>query len=159
MTESKWTIAFEARELACRRGGRPVFEGLSFSLSSGDALVLKGPNGSGKSSTLRILAGLGSIASGSLHLDGEAEATRRDELSALCHFYGHQTGLKPGLTVLENISFWANLYGPGSSDEEACEKLGLAKLMHLPVRILSDGTAITSRRPPGYSTITTSNRR
>ena len=49
--------AAAARELACVRGGRRVFAGLSFALAPGDALVLRGPNGSGKSSLLRLLAG------------------------------------------------------------------------------------------------------
>ena len=46
-----------AEDLACRRGGRLVFEALSFRLEPGDTLLLRGPNGSGKSSLLRILAG------------------------------------------------------------------------------------------------------
>ena len=49
---------FGAAGLACHRGGRLVFEALSFALGPGDALVLRGANGSGKSSLLRLLAGL-----------------------------------------------------------------------------------------------------
>ena len=44
--------------LACLRGGRLVFAGLSFRLDAGEALMLTGPNGSGKSSLLRLVAGL-----------------------------------------------------------------------------------------------------
>ena len=44
--------------MACIRGERPVFSGVSFRLEPGDALTLVGPNGAGKSSLLRILAGL-----------------------------------------------------------------------------------------------------
>ena len=44
-------------DLACERGGRLLFEGLSVSLTPGDALVVEGPNGSGKSSLLRIMGG------------------------------------------------------------------------------------------------------
>ena len=51
------TGRFEATALACRRGGRLVFDDLSFVAEPGDALVLRGPNGSGKSSLLRMLAG------------------------------------------------------------------------------------------------------
>jgi len=129
----------EVNGLACRRGGRPVFDGLSFQLSSGDALVLKGPNGSGKSSTLRVLAGLVSVAAGSIHINASDDAVGPEDLGANCHFYGHRTGLKLAMTVLENIGFWAELYGPALSAEEACQKLGLEKLLHLPVRILSEG--------------------
>ena len=44
-----------ATDLACIRGGREVFAGLSFSISAGQALVVLGPNGVGKSSLLRLL--------------------------------------------------------------------------------------------------------
>ena len=47
-----------ATDLACRRGERLLFRGLSFTLARGEALQVVGPNGTGKSSLLRILAGL-----------------------------------------------------------------------------------------------------
>src|SRR5216683_7579273 len=60
----------EACDLACRRGGRVIFRGLSFALRPGDAMLLSGPNGSGKSSLLRLLAGLTPALSGTLTWDG-----------------------------------------------------------------------------------------
>src|SRR5690606_164570 len=47
-----------ATDLACRRGERLLFRGLSFALGAGEALQVAGPNGTGKSSLIRILAGL-----------------------------------------------------------------------------------------------------
>ena len=154
MSKITWTIAIEVRNLACRRGGRPVFEGLSFNLSSGGALVLKGPNGCGKSSTLRLLAGLLSASAGGLYLNGSDNRAGTEELGTNCHFYGHQTGLKTAMTVLENITFWAELYGPALAAEEACGKLGLQKLLHLLVRILSDG----QRRRASFARLLVSDR-
>jgi heme exporter protein A len=46
------------KDLACRRGDRVLFRGLSFELKQGEALQVVGPNGTGKSSLLRIVAGL-----------------------------------------------------------------------------------------------------
>ena len=56
----------QAEGLACARGGRLVFEGASFALAPGEALLLRGPNGAGKSSLLRLLAGFLAPSAGSL---------------------------------------------------------------------------------------------
>ena len=47
-----------ARDIACRRGERLLFRGLSLALGPGEALHVTGANGIGKSSLIRILAGL-----------------------------------------------------------------------------------------------------
>ncbi|HYM29999.1 MAG TPA: ATP-binding cassette domain-containing protein, partial [Candidatus Cybelea sp.] len=63
-------MRFAGDELTCVRGDRLVFEGVSFALESGGALVLEGPNGSGKSSLLRLAAILLKPAAGRLTWDG-----------------------------------------------------------------------------------------
>ena len=64
----------ECRDLACLRGERIVFRQLSFAVSAGETLRLTGPNGSGKTSLLRLLAGLGRPAAGTIVWDGAATA-------------------------------------------------------------------------------------
>ena len=56
---------FEARDLACIRGERAIFAGLSFALAPGGALLLTGANGAGKSTLLRVVAGLAKPTAGS----------------------------------------------------------------------------------------------
>ncbi len=63
-------LRLSARDLACERGGRLVFERLEFGVAAGEALVLTGPNGSGKSSLLRQIAGLLEVARGQIDLAG-----------------------------------------------------------------------------------------
>jgi heme exporter protein A len=100
-----------AADIACRRGERLVFAGLSFRLPVGGALVLRGANGSGKTSLLRLLAGLIAPAAGRLTW---GETPIDDDLAghrARLHYVGHQDGVKPGLTPRETLDFWAALRG------------------------------------------------
>ena len=100
-----------AEDLACRRGERLVFTGLSFRLLPGGALVLTGANGSGKTSLLRLLAGLLAPAAGRLSWGGAAIARDVAEHRTRLHYVGHQDGVKPGLTPRETLVFWAALRG------------------------------------------------
>lgn len=60
----------EAREVSLRRGGRPVLEGVSLTLATGELVVLCGPNGAGKSSLFALLAGEIRPEAGAVTLDG-----------------------------------------------------------------------------------------
>ena len=60
----------EAVDLACERGGRSLFRGLSFALRGGELLRVAGPNGSGKTSLLRILCGLLPPTTGAVRWEG-----------------------------------------------------------------------------------------
>ena len=91
------------RGVKCVRGGREVFSELDFTATSGEALAVIGANGSGKTSLLRIVAGLLTLAAGSVSLeDGEPELTVAEQ----AHYLGHRDAMKPALSVLENLAFW-----------------------------------------------------
>jgi heme exporter protein A len=126
-----------ASELACIRGGREVFSGISFAIAAGEALLVTGPNGAGKSSLLRVVAGLLQPAGGRMALDGgEPELT----LGEQAHYLGHQDAVKPALSVLENLGFWTNfLNGMAASIASALATVGLADISHLPTGYLSAG--------------------
>jgi heme exporter protein A len=100
-----------AEDLACRRGGRLVFSGLSFRLPAGGAVLLTGANGSGKTSLLRLLATLIAPAAGRLTWGGTAIGDDIAGHRARLHYVGHQDGVKPGLTARETLVFWAALRG------------------------------------------------
>ena len=123
--------------LTCQRGGRTVFSGLNFSLSGGEAMMVTGRNGAGKSSLLRMIAGLICISAGRLDLSGgEADAT----LAEQAHYLGHQDALKPSLTVIENLRFWAEFLGDaGATLEPALAAVDLTPLADLPAAYLSAG--------------------
>jgi heme exporter protein A len=130
----------EAENLACRRGERLVFAGVSFTLPRGGALLLHGPNGSGKSSLLRLLAGLTPAEAGRLLWDGAPVRDDGAAHRARLRFVGHHDAVKPALTVRENLAFWAGLQGAdASASDAALTRLGLDRLADWPARFLSAG--------------------
>lgn len=129
-------IRLLATELACVRGGRTVFSGLSFAVGTGEALQVVGPNGAGKSSLLRVVAGLVRIAAGHVDLEGgDPDAS----LSEQAHYLGHQDALKPSLSVAENLDFWARYLDGGAALAPALDAVGLGAIGHLPAGYLSAG--------------------
>ena len=128
------TLSAEA--LCCERGGRRVFEALSFSVASGRALLVTGRNGAGKSSLLRMIAGLLRIAGGKLSLSGGNDERTIGEQA---HYLGHLDALKPALTVEENLSFWTTYLDGNAKPPDALAAVGLESLAHLPAAYLSAG--------------------
>ncbi len=125
------------QDLRCIRGGRVVFDALSFAMKSGSGVELSGPNGSGKSSLLRMLAGFIPAAAGRIHLEGgDDEAS----LGEQCHYVGHLNGVKRALSVQENLAFWAEYLG-GGDIESALAAFDLESLSHIPAGLLSAGQA------------------
>jgi heme exporter protein A len=129
-------MRLKADGLACTRGGRVVFNSVSFGLSSGEAMLVTGRNGAGKSSLLRMIAGLVWISSGRLELDGGEPDT---PLSEQCHYLGHQDAMKPSLSVSENLRFWAAFFSADRAIEPALEAVDLRPLADLPAAYLSAG--------------------
>lgn len=98
-------MLLQANNLTVSRGGVPVLEGVSFSLAQGRALVLRGPNGIGKTTLLRTVAGLQPPVAGTLNADEDVAA-----------YAGHADGLKTMLSVRENLTFWARVFGTSDVD-------------------------------------------
>lgn len=115
-----------ATDLACRRGDRLLFRGLSFELVEGQALQVVGPNGTGKSSLLRILAGL---------LRPDAGTVERNCQVALLD---ERLPLDAHLSLGRAFDFWSRIDG-GGYEPGSLASLGLETLSDVPVRYLSTG--------------------
>jgi heme exporter protein A len=121
----------------CVRGGREVFSELDFEAASGEALAVTGRNGSGKTSLLRLIAGLLTMAGGSIDLEGGgAELTLPEQ----AHYLGHRDAMKPALSVLENLAFWRDFFGGEAFDaSQSLAAVGLDHAAELPAAYLSAG--------------------
>lgn len=133
-------MKIHASSLACRRGGRVVFKGVTFEISAGDYLCLRGRNGAGKSTLLRLLAGFVPASSGELSLI----ATREERLlSDHVMMVGHMNGLKPVLSLRENAAIFHKLMTgrsvPDSVLQHAAEVFDLTHLLDEPVQYFSSG--------------------
>ncbi len=127
-----------AQELGAERGGERIFSKISFVLESGGCLLVTGPNGSGKSTLLQVICGLLPAFEG--HVSMQPVSEKWPGLPAACHYLGHQNGLKPALSVEENLRFWRDFSGePFLEIEEALDEVGLNGLGHLPFQVLSTG--------------------
>jgi heme exporter protein A len=113
-------------DLACLRGDRLLFEGLSFRVEPGAALHLEGPNGSGKSSLLRLLAGLLSALSGTIS-------------GPPCSYLGHEVALKPRMRQIDELRHWARLDDGLARLPAAMAAMNVAGLADVPCRHLSSG--------------------
>jgi heme exporter protein A len=118
-------------KLTLARAHIPIFTDLSFGVAPGKTVILKGANGSGKTTLLRALAGLIEPTSGKIDLAGPTPV-----------YFGHLDGIKPQLTVRENLSFWAAVHGnkaPENSVEQAVATFELDALADRLAAFLSAG--------------------
>jgi len=131
-------LTLTVENLAAARGLRVLFEGLSFSLATAEALELRGPNGSGKSTLLRILAGLTRPHEGTLKY--ATARGRHDHDDVARHYLGHSDAVKPTETAGEQAIFWARYFGRKATVAwEALERVGLSSRVDVPGRGLSAG--------------------
>jgi heme exporter protein A len=125
-----------------RFGRRAVLNDLSFQLSAGQGVALMGPNGAGKTTLLQILGMLISPDSGRLFWNERILSPRDNQLRGRMGLVGHQSFLYPDLTAMENLQFYARLYGiphPTQRIRELLTQAGLWNRRHDPVSQFSRG--------------------
>lgn len=133
-------MRLSVENLVVERGARRILDGVSFTVSAGEALVLVGPNGSGKTTLIRTVAGLIGSAAGSIRLNG---GDSEKDVSQQAHYVGHLNALKPSLSVEENLRFWAAYLAgapaSGAAIDEALAAFDLEPLAMIPAGYLSAG--------------------
>jgi len=134
------TAKLLANGLTLMRGENCLFQELSFTINSGELLLLEGQNGSGKTSLMRAIVGMLSLESGEVLWNNIPVNQQRQEFHGSLVWLAHRTGLKGDLTLTENLYFEGALRQRSDADlVEVFKRLGILKLRNLPLRLMSAG--------------------
>jgi ABC-2 type transport system ATP-binding protein len=122
--------ALIVEHLTKRFGARTAFEDVSFSVAAGEVFGFLGPNGAGKTTMVRTLGTLIAPTSGSAVVAGiRLTSANGTEIRQHISVMPENPGLYLRLTVIENLQFFARLYGqrnPGARIGAALEAVNLA---------------------------------
>ncbi len=105
------TITIETQDLTRLFGDFVAVDKLNLSINSGEIFGLLGPNAAGKSTTIRLLAGILRADSGKASILGLDLFAQTELIKQHIGYVAQQFSLYPDLTVFENITFYASLYG------------------------------------------------
>jgi ABC-2 type transport system ATP-binding protein len=103
--------AIHTNQLTRRFGELTAVDALDLDVAEGEIFGLVGPDGAGKTTTMRMLTGILPPSSGRAVVAGHDVARDTKHLSEHVGYMSQRFGLYPDLTVLENIDFYADIYG------------------------------------------------
>ena len=137
------TITYDSATRQYAGAAAPAVDALDLDITDGEFLVLVGPSGCGKSTSLRMLAGLEDVDSGSIHI-GQRDVTRlapRDRDIAMVF---QNYALYPHMSVAENMGFALKIAGMSKADirhkvEQAARLLDLEEFLDRKPKALSGG--------------------
>lgn len=100
-----------AKGLVRRFGSFVAVDKTDFDVARGEIFGLLGPNGAGKTTTFKMLCGLLEVSEGELCMAGIDVRHAREKARELLGYMSQKFSLYPGLSVLENLTFFAGAYG------------------------------------------------
>ncbi len=133
----------EVHKLTKKYGTTPALRGIDLSVGDGEFLAVFGPNGAGKSTLIKVLATLSRPTSGTVRVAGMDVAKKPVEVRRLIGLVPHQTLVYDDLSVYENLSFYARMYGVQDVAGRIgylVQQIGLEPYSQSRVRGLSRGT-------------------
>jgi ABC-2 type transport system ATP-binding protein len=131
-------------KLVKRFGAFTAVDEVSFQIGTGEIFGLLGPNGSGKSTIIRMLCGLLRPTSGYATVVGFDVARQSEAVRKHIGYMSQKFSLYNDLTAVENMRFFAGLYGLAETPLEermawAIETFGLSGKENMPAQQLSGG--------------------
>ena len=105
-------------------GATVAVDALDLEIGAGEIFGLVGPDGAGKTTTMRMLAGILEPTGGSAEIAGCDVLRESERVKDHVGYMSQRFGLYPDLTVVENITFYAHIYGvPRRGRTERIERL------------------------------------
>ncbi|WP_082310010.1 ATP-binding cassette domain-containing protein [Nonomuraea sp. SBT364] len=131
-------------------GGRPVVDGVSFTVGEGEIFGMLGPNGAGKTTTVECVEGLRRPDAGRVRVAGLDPAADRERVTGLLGVQLQQSALQGKLTVRELLELYGAFYPRPADWREPAGRLGLSERLGTRSTTPSCGTACaaSSRRRP-----------
>lgn len=133
----------EIKNLAKKHGSQTILNDLNLTIGSGEFVVFVGPSGCGKSTTLRLIAGLEEITSGTISIGGNVvnNVAPRDRNIAMVF---QNYALYPHMSVRENMAFSLRMRNATEEDitarvKKASDLLGLDEMLDRRPNQLSGG--------------------
>ena len=117
----------EIKNLVKTFGGTQVLKNINISIEEGEFVTLLGPSGCGKSTLLRCLAGLNSIDSGTIYVDGK-DITDIEPRNRGIGMVFQNYALFPNMTVWENIEFGLKIKKEKDYDERIKDMIKMVGL-------------------------------
>ena len=131
----------QTRNLTKRFGDFTAVDGVTFSVERGEVVGYLGPNGSGKTTTIRMLLGLLRPSAGEARVLGFDAHSQTEKIRARTGYMSQKFALYGDLTVRENLTFYAGVYGvrDGGRVDAVLEQVGLREVQKERVEALSTG--------------------
>lgn len=124
--------------LSLKIANKLLFENLSLTFLPSAIVYIRGKNGAGKTSLLRIIANIQKATSGSVRFNKVQLPIEQLPLP-YCTYIGHNLAVESGLTILENMEYWASLFGAEMLIPAALKYFALEDMIDSKCQELSEG--------------------
>ncbi|NEV92092.1 ABC transporter ATP-binding protein [Streptomyces tendae] len=129
----------EVTDLRKSYGGRPVVDGVSFTVEEGEIFGVLGPNGAGKTTTVECVEGLRVPDAGRVRVTGLDPVADHRRVAEVLGAQLQQSEIQPKLTVREALDLYAAFYPKPADWRPLAERLDLGPMLDTRFAKLSGG--------------------